>query len=95
MVGGIGIVAIGHKVEVGLYLTEHASNHIALTLRVFVTHDSTGGCGLFDGTVGGVVVVDINVGLGQQFAEIAHHLADGFLFIIARQQDRNLIVHNR
>ena len=91
MLGGIGVVAVGHEVAVGLHLAEHAADDVALALHVFVAHDGAGGGGLLDGAVGGVIVVDIDVGLGQHLAEIAHHLADGLLFVIARQQYRYLV----
>ena len=52
-------------------------------------HQRPGGTCDLDCAVGGVVVVDIDRGLGQRRAEVADDLADGRLLVKARHQDRH------
>ena len=44
----------------------------------------------FDGLVVGVVVEDVDVRIGKHRAEIAHHVSDRDLFVVAGDQDGDL-----
>ena len=71
---GVGVVAIHQHVGFGIDLAEHAAHDVALTLLILVPDDSTSLGGQLGGAVGGIVIVDIDGGIGQHAAEIRHHL---------------------
>jgi hypothetical protein len=82
-------IAVDQHVDVGLDIGEHPPHHAALALVLLAADDSAGGGCRFDGTVGRIVVVDVDAGLWQRRAEIDHDLADGGFLVVARHQHRN------
>ena len=89
--GIVGGVTIDQNVEVRVDVGEHSPHHVALALMPFAPHQRAGGAGNLAGAVGGVVVVDVDRGLGQRGAEIVDHRADGRLLVEARHQDRHAL----
>ena len=85
-VGGVGVVAVGHHVHVRVDVFEHGADDVAFALAWLLAYDGTFRSGDLGGAVGGVVVVYVDGRVGQRRTEVAHHLADGHLFVIARQQ---------
>ena len=81
-VRGVGVVAVGHDVHVGVDVFEHGANHVALALTWLLADDGAFAGGDFRRAVGGVVVVHVDVGIGQRGFEIAHHLADGDFLVV-------------
>ena len=88
---GVGVVAIHQHVGFGIDLAEHAAHDIAFTLLILVPDDSTSLGGQLGGAVGGIVIVDIDGSVGQHAAEIRHHLFHSFGFVVARDQNSDLI----
>ena len=84
----ISRVPIDQDVDVGIHIGEHPPHHVALALVHLAADEGAGGPGGLDGAIGGIVVVDVDRGLGQRGAEIGHHLANGRRFIEAGHQDR-------
>ena len=84
-VGGVGIVAVSHNVHVGVNVLEHGANYIALTLAGLLPDDCTFGSGDLGGAVSGVVIVHVDIGLGQCGLEVTHDLADSHFFVVAGQ----------
>ena len=82
-VRGVGVVAVGHDVHVGVDVLEHGADHVALALTWLLADDGAFAGGDFRRVVGGVVVVHVDVGIGQRGFEIAHHLADGDFLVVA------------
>ncbi|CDX37602.1 hypothetical protein MPLDJ20_200121 [Mesorhizobium plurifarium] len=82
----VGAVAVGHHIDVGIDVGEHAPHHIALALTRLAHDDGAGGAGLQRREVLGIVVVDIDRGRRQRLAEAPHDLADRQLLIVARQE---------
>ncbi|ENN89401.1 hypothetical protein RHSP_66726 [Rhizobium freirei PRF 81] len=87
ILGRIGAVAIGHKIDIGFDVGEHASYHMPLALPAFAHDGRAGEHGVQRRAVGGIVVIDIDAGLRQSLAETAHDLADRCSFVVAGQQD--------
>ena len=85
----IGVIAIRHDVHVGVDVFEHGANHVAFALARLLADNRSLGCRDFGSAVGGVVVVHVDVGIGQRCFEVAYHLADGDFLVIARQQYGN------
>ena len=73
----VGIVAIDKYIDVGVYVREHAPDHIALTLKIFAADDGAGLLGAFGALVGGIVVVNVDPRIWDRGAEVRHHLGDG------------------
>ena len=71
----IGTVAVGHQVDVGIDVGEHAPHHIALALARLPDDDGAGGARLQRRQVARIVVVDIDRSGGQRLAEAPHHVA--------------------
>ena len=86
-VGGIGVVAVGHHVHVRVDVFEHGADDVALALTRLFAYDGAFRCGDLGGAVGGVVVVHVDGRVGQRRMEVAHHLADSYLFVIAGQEN--------
>ena len=88
-VSWVGVVAIRHDVHVGVDIFEHGANHVAFALARFLADNGPFRRRDLGGAVGGVVVVHVDVGIGQRCFEVAYHLADGDFLVIARQQYGN------
>ncbi len=63
--GVIGRVAVDQQIDVGLDIGKHPPDHVALALAAFAADFGTGREGAGPGAVGGVVVVDVDPGIGQ------------------------------
>ena len=85
-VGRVGIVAVGHHVHVRVDVLEHGADDVALALARFLAHDRAFSRGDLGRAVGGVVVIHVDVGTRQHRTEVAHHLADGHLFVVTGQE---------
>ena len=92
--GIIGGVPIHQEVDLGLDVREHAPDHVALALQRFTADNGAAGPGNLGGAVGGVVVIDIDLGLGQGPAEIGNHLGDGRFFVVTRDKNGNCWFHH-
>ena len=89
----VGVVTVGHKVAISLYLTEHTAYDIALPLGVLVSHNGSGGSSHLCGAVSGVVVIYVDVGFWQHLTEVGNHFTNGLFFVIARKKYSNLFFH--
>ena len=83
----IGRVAIGHDIDVGLDIGEHAADHIALALHPFGTDHGTSGARNLYGAVAAVIVIDIDDGARQRRTETRDRLSDRGFLVIAWQED--------
>ncbi len=84
--GGVGVVAVRNQVAVRVDVAEHAADHVALSLPVFVPDD---GPGLFcqpRRAVRRVVVVHIDVGFRQGGPVVPHDFPDGFGLVVTWNQ---------
>lgn len=79
----VGVVAVGHQVAVRVNLAEHAADHIPFALAVFPPHNGPGLGGQLCRAVGGIVVVHIDVRLGQGGPVILHHLRHRLFLVVA------------
>ena len=86
MVGRIGVIAINHQVAVGIDIPEHGAYHIALALTALIAHLGSRTARYLVGTVGRVVVVYIDGGLGQRSLEVGHYFCNGLALIVARHE---------
>ena len=89
----ISVVAIHQNINVGLDVGKHAAHDIALALTRLGTDHGARRARHFYGVVPGIVVIDIDDGFRQRGAEIAHHLGDGRLFVVARHQNGDVRAH--
>ena len=85
--GVIGRIAIGHDVDVGVDISEHATDDVALALHPLAPDDRASGCGDLDGAVAAVVVVDVDRRIGKRGAEARDRLRDRGFLVVAGQQD--------
>lgn len=85
-VGRVSVVAVRHDIYVGVDVFEHGSNHIAFTLARLFSNDCSLGRGDFGGAIGGIVVIDVNISVGQRAFKIAYYLADSDFFVVTRQE---------
>lgn len=83
------VVAIRHDVHIGVNVFKHGADYVAFALARLLADNRSLGCRDFGSAVGGVVVVHVDVGIGQRCFEVAYHLADGDFLVIARQQYGN------
>ena len=93
--GRVGVVAVDHQVVVGLDVAEHRAHHVALALAPLEPHDGAVLGGDLRRVVLGVVVVHVDVGVGQDALEVVHHLADGNGLVVAGYEHCNLVCHNQ
>ena len=63
-IGWVGIIAVGHDIDIGIDVFGHGADDIALTLAGLLTDDCPLSCGDFCGVICGVVVVDVDSGIG-------------------------------
>ena len=73
----IGVVPVHHQITVRLDVTEHGPHHVALALTGLGAHDGTGLTGQTGRFVGGIVVIDIDIGIRQGLTVIPDHVPDG------------------
>ena len=85
----IGVVPVHHQIAVRLDVTEHGPHHVALALTGLGAHDGTGLTGQTGRFVGGIVVIDIDIGIRQGLTVIPDHVPDGQRLVIAGDQDRD------
>ena len=81
----VGRVAVGHHIDVGLDVGEHAADDIALALHPLGADDRARDAGIVDGAVAAVVVVDVDRRAGQRRAEGGDRLRDRRLLVVAGQ----------
>lgn len=62
-IGRVGIIAVGHDIDIGIDVFEHGADDIALTLARLLADDCPFSCGDFCGVICGVVVVDVDSGI--------------------------------
>lgn len=63
-IGRVGIIAVGHDIDIGIDVLEHGTDDIALALTGLLADDCTFSRGDFCGVICGVVVVDVHGGVG-------------------------------
>lgn len=88
-IGRVGVVAVGHDVHVRVDVLEHGADHVALALARLPADDRAFGLGDLGGAVRGVVVVHVDGRIRQGVLEVAHHLADGDLLVVAGEEYGN------
>lgn len=88
-VGRVGVVAVGHHVHVRVDVLEHGADDVALALARLPADDRAFGLGDLGGAVRGVVVVHVDGRIRQGVLEVAHHLADGDLLVVAGEEYGN------
>ena len=95
--GVVGGITVSHHVHIGVDLSEHLADDVALAGFGFVTNE--GSCGLSElgGPVIGAVVVHPDLGIGELGAKLADHFADGGLLVAAGEQhgDASLLHDHR
>ena len=89
--GIVGAVAVGHQIDVGLDVGEHAPDDIALA-AVLDQHDGRAGlAGDIAGTVGRGIVEDVDRGFGQSGAKPGDDAGDGRRFVVAGEDDGDAV----
>ena len=63
-IGRVGIIAVGHDIDIGIDVLEHGADDIALALTGLLADDCPLLFGYFGSMVCGVVVVDVDSGIG-------------------------------
>ena len=63
-IGRVGIIAVGHDIDIGIDVLEHGTDDIALALTGLLADDCPLLFGYFGSMVRGVVVVDVDSGIG-------------------------------
>lgn len=63
-IGWVGIIAVGHDINIGIDVLEHGADDIALALTRFLADDCPLLFGYFGSVICGVVVVDVDSGIG-------------------------------
>lgn len=88
----ISIVGVYHEVNIGRDITEHRTNNIPFSLKRFTANNDAGVgfFGKFGTIVGGVVVVDINLGVRQDTMKIRNNRSNSFSFVIAWDENSDL-----
>ena len=84
----IGVVAVDHDINVGVDVGEHPAHDTALAQPGVVADDRAGFARGLGRAVGRVVVVDMDLRLRQQTAEVADHLGDRRNFVETGDEDR-------
>jgi len=84
--GVVGRVAIGHQVDVGLDVGEHAPHDMALALHLLGANDRAGLRRDLAGAVTAVIVEDVDGGIGQRRPEAGDGLSDRGLLIVAGEE---------
>lgn len=84
---GVGVIAVGHDIDIGVDVFEHGSNHVSFALAgLLAYHCARIGCDL-GGPVRRVVVIDVHRRIGQSGLKVGDHLADGEFLVVAREQN--------
>ena len=91
VVGGVGIIPVGHDIALGLYLLKHTADNIALALLMLIPDYRARLAGKLGGVVGRVVVIDINDRLGKRRFEVGDDLLYCLRLVVAGDQYGNLI----
>src|SRR5580704_7085985 len=68
---------------------------MALALMVLAANHGTRLFRGFDGFVGGVIVINVDGRSRQRRAEVGDHLGDGALLVVARHQNRHVVLAYR
>ena len=63
-IGWVGIIAVGHDINIGIDVLEHGADDIALALTRFLADDCPLLFGYFGSVIRRVVVVDVDSGIG-------------------------------
>jgi hypothetical protein len=87
--GMIGVVPINENVNVGVYISKHPSNYVALALPRLRTDDSARCNRHFNRAVRRVVVIDVYRSGGKSGAEVAYNSLDRAFFIVTRDENRD------
>lgn len=90
-IGRVGIVTVGHDIDISIDVLEHRADDIPLALAGLLTDDGTFLCGNLGSTVCGVVVVDVDCCVRQDIVEIAYDFADGDLLVVAGEEHCDLV----
>ena len=93
--GIIRTVTVGHNVNIGLDVGEHAPDDVALAAHRFGFDNGAGVRRSRSGRIGRVIVEDVNLGTGERRAKAPDHVTDRDLLVVARQDhgDRKRIRH--
>ena len=87
----IGIVPVHQDIDVCFDVCKHPPDDIAFAGMGFIP-DNGSGCGCdFNGPVRGLVVVNVNSGIGKRFSKIPDHFSNGLFFIETGNQNRHPI----
>lgn len=89
-IGWVGIIAVGHDIDIGIDILEHGTDDIALALTGLLADDCPLLFGYFGSMVRGVVVVDVDSGIWQSTAEIAYDFTDSNFLVIAGEEHCDL-----
>ena len=87
--GVVGQVAVGHHVNVGVDVGEHAADDVALALLALGADDRAGLGRDLARPVAAVVVVDVDRRAGQRRAEAGDGRGDRRFLVVARQEHGN------
>jgi hypothetical protein len=86
----IGIVAIHQNVDVRIQVGKAAPDDIAFALASHMVHPRARTRCHLDGTVGRVVVENVDFGMWQRRRKLRNHLPDGGFFVMARDDDHHM-----
>lgn len=89
-IGRVGIVTVGHDIDISIDVLEHRADDIPLALAGLLTDDYTFSRGDFRGVICGVVVVDVDSGVRQCHLEVPDDFTDGDFFVVTGEKYRNL-----
>ena len=87
----VGRVTIDQHVDFGFHVVKHPPHHVALALIGLAADHGARRPRRFDGTIGGIVVINVDRRVGHRRAEIGDNLGNGLLFIVTRDQNRHLM----
>ncbi len=87
--GVVGQIAVGHDIDVGIDVGEHAADDMAFALLPLAANDGPGGARDLNGGVAAIIVEHVDRGGRQRGAKAGDGRGDGRFLIIARQHDRH------
>ena len=86
----VGPVAVGDDVDVGIDIGKHAAHHMAFALAPLAHDLRAGKHGMQRCAVSGIVVVDVDMRIGQGRPEPPDNSTDRRRFVVAGKQNGNI-----
>ena len=87
----ISIVSVYHNITLRINFPEHPSDHVSLALLMFISNYSSCLAGNLDCSICRVIIVNVNHCFWKSLFPVLHNFSNCLGFIVARNQNSNLI----